>query len=349
MTLFLTHPAPRLLILTLAILGVGFSIDPILTLLENTNQVAVGMPIAMIVGYFGFSMLDAGSESVVGEATAIVNREKWSPALIPGIIAFGTSLSELGFVIISTVKGENEILAHSIIGSDGFQIGALFFLCVIFAKNNKWDPRLLRADMWLLTLMSYFVVSAMMNGFTRIAGFEITITALAAAWQFLADAPEGIFDTDDDDDAGFNGSTYNLVTGFALLLLGTVWFFDAIIYSGGVFGIPAFVLGIIGAVVTSAGEVFTSIPLVKSGKKGLFFACIALAGSNAFDTSFLGISTIIRPFALESAMHNTFPAVVTMILTATLLIFVYRDEIPKKVGYVIVPLYLVSFVLLALV
>ncbi|MGK7891026.1 MAG: hypothetical protein AB4042_16980 [Leptolyngbyaceae cyanobacterium] len=347
MTTFLTHRLVSFVVLVLAVLGVGFGIDPILLALETVDQVAIGLLIAALVGYLGFKMLDVGSVAVVDEATAIVTYQQWTPALIPGIIAFGTSLSELGFVIISTLKEENEILAHSIIGSDGFQIGCLFFLCVAVARSSEWDARLLRADMWLLTLMSYFVVCAMLDGFTRRAGIEITVTALAAAYQFLVDAPPGIFDVDEG--AETNGSVYNLVAGFGLLLLGTVWFFDAIIYTGGVFGVPAFVLGIVGAVVTSAGEIFTSVPLVKSGEKGLFFACIALAGSNAFDTSFLGISSMIRPFALESSFENVLPAIVTMMLTAILLVFVHRQRVPRLVGYVMVPVYLTSFVLLAVV
>ncbi|NER00446.1 MAG: hypothetical protein F6K30_27740 [Cyanothece sp. SIO2G6] len=347
MTTPLIHRLVCVVVLILAVLGIGFDIDPVQIVLNNIDQIAIGLLVSAIVGYGGFKMLDVGSVAVVDEATVIVTKNQWTPALIPGIIAFGTSLSELGFVIISTLKEENEILAHSIIGSDGFQIGCLFFLCVAVARSSEWDARLLRADMWLLTLMSYFVVSAMLNGFTRIAGVEITVTALAAAYQFLVDAPPGILDMDEEVEA--EGSIFNLVSGFAMLLLGTIWFFNAIIYVGGVFGVPAFVLGIIGAVVTSAGEIFTSVPLVKSGKKGLFFACIALAGSNAFDTSFLGIASIIRPFRLESTFNNVLPAIVTMILTAILLIFVHRQRVPRTVGYVLVPVYLASFILLAVV
>ena len=135
---------------------------------------------------------------------------------------------------------------------------------------------------------------------------------------------------------------------FGFLLLGTVWFFDAIVYSGGVFGVPAFVLGIAGAVITSSGEVFTTFPLVKSGERGLFFAAIALAGSNAFDTSFLGLSAVFRPFALEPVTHNALPALVTMGLTLLLLGFTYRNSIPRWVGLVVVPIYLISFIALAI-
>lgn len=330
----------------MAIAAVGFSFDPVLMLLEAVPTQAVGLAIALAIGYCGYHFLGFGSDVVVEESTGLVCKHNWSPALIPGIIAFGTSLSELGFVIVSTVNNQNEILAHSIIGSDGFQLGGIFFVCVAVAKVSHWDARLLRIDLWLLSLMTFFVLSAVRVGFSRPMGCAIVVAAALAVWQFLKDAPEDIFELESE--AVAKGSVFDLVTGFGLLLLGTVWFFDAIVYSGGVFGVPAFVLGIAGAVITSAGEVFTTFPLVKSGEKGLFFAAIALAGSNAFDTSFLGFSAMLRPFALEATGYNLLPALMTMGLTLLLLLFTYRSSIPRWVGFTVVPLYLVSFVALAL-
>lgn len=344
----MSNPVLRTGLLLLAIAAVGFSFDPVLLLLNAVSIQIVGLLIAGTVGYCGYQFLSFGAEDVVTQSTCLVHDHQWSPALIPGIIAFGTSLSELGFVIVSTLNRQNEILVHSIIGSDGFQIGGIFFVCVAVAKNSRWEAKLLRADLWLLSLMTFFVLSAVRVGFTRITGGLITTAALLAAWQFLKDAPADVFKTNSLENTT-SGSVFSLVTGFGLLLLGTVWFFDAIVYTGGVFGIPAFVLGLAGAVITSAGEIFTTFPLVKSGEKGLFFAAIALAGSNAFDTSFLGLSALIRPFSLEPAAHNTLPALVTMALTLLLLVFTYRNCIPRWVGLLVVPLYTLSFILLAVV
>ncbi len=347
MSKFLANSLLRFVILVLAVAAIGFSYDPVLIGLNRVPN-TVGLMIAVLAGYLGYEFLNFGSESVVAEATGIVHQHQWTPALIPGLIAFGTSLSELGFVIVSTVNNQNEILAHSIIGSDGFQLGGIFFVCVAVAKTSQWDARLLRVDLWLLSLMTLFVLFAVGLGFSRTLGILIVIAALLSVWQFLKDAPEGIFATDESSDA-IAGSLYNLVTGFGLLLLGTVWFFDAIVYSGGVFGVPAFVLGIAGAVITSAGEIFTTFPLVKSGEKGLFFAAIALAGSNAFDTSFLGLSAVIRPFQIAPVAHNLLPAIVTMGLTLLLLSLTYRKTVPRWLGWIVVPIYLISFIVLAIV
>lgn len=348
MSNLLVNPVLRFGLLLLALAAVGFSFDPMLLFLNAVSVQAIGILLAFVAGYCGYQFLAFGAEDVVTESTRLVHDHQWSPALIPGIIAFGTSLSELGFVIVSTVNSQNEILVHSIIGSDGFQLGGIFFVCVAVAKVSQWDARMLRLDMWLLSLMTVFVLSAVRVGFTRQMGAMILVTALLSAWQFLKDAPEGVLPTDEQNST-ITGSPFNLITGFGLLLLGTVWFFDAIIYSGGVFGIPAFVLGIAGAVITSSGEVFTTFPLVKSGEKGLFFAAIALAGSNAFDTSFLGFSAVVRPFTLEPVAHNALPALVTMGLTILLLGFTYQNSIPRWVGLIVVPTYMISFVALALI
>jgi len=351
MSYLLSNPVLRFGLLVLALAAVGFSFDPMLLLLNAIAVQPAGLMVAAIAGYCGYQFLSFGSDNVVEESTRLVCDRQWSPALIPGIIAFGTSLSELGFVIVSTLNNQNEILVHSIIGSDGFQLGGIFFLCVTVAKVSRWDAKLLRPDLWLLSLMTFFVLSAVRVGFTRPMGALIAATALLSAWQFLKDAPDGVFEIEESTEENKvekASSLFDLVTGFGLLLLGTVWFFDAIVYSGEIFGVPAFVLGIAGAIITSAGEVFTTFPLVKSGRKGLFFAAIALAGSNAFDTSFLGLSALIRPFGLEPTIYNLLPALITMGLTLLLLGFTYRSRIPRWVGMIVVPVYMTSFVALAL-
>ncbi|MEL7352872.1 MAG: hypothetical protein AAFN38_15735, partial [Cyanobacteria bacterium J06560_5] len=95
MSNLLVNPALRFGVLILAIAAVGFSFDPVLRLLNAVPIQAIGVILALVAGYVGYQLLAVGADDVVTESTRLVHDHQWSPALIPGIIAFGTSLSEL--------------------------------------------------------------------------------------------------------------------------------------------------------------------------------------------------------------------------------------------------------------
>lgn len=74
----------------------------------------------VIIGLGGIVI---GSNFVVDSASAIARMIGWSERLISlTIIAFGTSLPELVTTIISSLKGEQDILVGNIIGSNIFNI-----------------------------------------------------------------------------------------------------------------------------------------------------------------------------------------------------------------------------------
>lgn len=76
--------------------------------------------IFVIIGLIGIVI---GSNFVVDSASYIARSIGWSERLISlTIIAFGTSLPELVTTIISSIKGEQDILVGNIIGSNIFNI-----------------------------------------------------------------------------------------------------------------------------------------------------------------------------------------------------------------------------------
>lgn len=76
--------------------------------------------ILVIIGLWGIII---GSNFVVDSASNIARIIGWSERLISlTIIAFGTSLPELVTTIISSIKGEQDILVGNIIGSNIFNI-----------------------------------------------------------------------------------------------------------------------------------------------------------------------------------------------------------------------------------
>ncbi len=72
---------------------------------------------------FGLAGIVIGSNLVVNSASSIARMLGWSERLIAlTIIAFGTSLPELVTTIMSSLKGEQDILVGNIIGSNIFNI-----------------------------------------------------------------------------------------------------------------------------------------------------------------------------------------------------------------------------------
>lgn len=78
---------------------------------------------SIIFVLFGLAGIVIGSNLVVNSASNIARILGWSERLISlTIIAFGTSLPELVTTIISSLKGEQDILVGNIIGSNIFNI-----------------------------------------------------------------------------------------------------------------------------------------------------------------------------------------------------------------------------------
>ncbi len=340
----------RAIVMVATIASVGFGINPLDNFLESSPINGLTMVTAGIAGYVGYSFLTYGGNDAVAQAAEKVRVNNWNPAVLPGIVAVGTSSAEGFFVYETTMRAfdpaqaetMNAMLAHSIIGSDGFQLGFVLFCCVAVAKSSDLDGRLLRWDMMFLTLMSAFVLQAMITSFSWQIGIVIFVLAMLSFWQFVKDAPKGTFEPEPVSE-GFRCSWFNLVSDFGYMVIGTMLLISSILFFGAIIGIPAAALGAVGAILTSAPEMATTLPLLVKGEKDLFFAIVALAGSNAIDTSFLAISMIIRPFDLPLTLINLTPAVVTLALTALVWGLTYQRSIPKWIGYIVVPCYSLTF------
>lgn len=137
----------------------------------------------IIIGLIGIII---GSDLVVDSASDIARSLGWSERLISlTIIAFGTSLPELVTTIISSIKGEQDILVGNIIGSNIFNICIVLGVPVaifgsISAKNFQ------NVDLIFLVLSSImlFIFSKTKRKITKSNGI-IMLLAFAIYYTFI--------------------------------------------------------------------------------------------------------------------------------------------------------------------
>lgn len=90
---------------------------------KEVEEPKFGLIKSILFVIIGLGGIVIGSNFVVDSASSIARMIGWSERLISlTIIAFGTSLPELVTTIISSIKGEQDILVGNIIGSNIFNI-----------------------------------------------------------------------------------------------------------------------------------------------------------------------------------------------------------------------------------
>ena len=90
---------------------------------KEVEKPQYGLLRSLLYVVLGLAGIVVGSDFVVDSASNIARAIGWSERLISlTIIAFGTSLPELVTTIISSIKGEQDILVGNIIGSNIFNI-----------------------------------------------------------------------------------------------------------------------------------------------------------------------------------------------------------------------------------
>lgn len=326
---------------------------------SQINSATLTVLMSLVFGFGGYKLLELGSDATVDEATAFAEKREMGDGVVATILAFGTSLAELGFVVISLIKGEPTALFGAIVGSDGFNIGVVFALSVIAAGSSRFVENGLKQPMIVLAIMTAFV------GLAAYAGFAfwlwpvlILITSLLAAWLFLRIKPEKK-DGDKADARSPEQNTANgeppmkdgeadgespdvdepfslsrLLLGFASLLLGTLWLFSSIVAIAALLGVPPLVIGLIGAIITSLPEIMVTVPMVAKGKMTLVVAAVTVAASNAFDTAFMALPATIgnligSPLEVGTGAGVQLAALVTMAVTLWLLVSALWERISR--------------------
>ena len=132
---------------------------------------------SLLLVAFGLAGIIFGSNMVVNNASGIASKLGLSERIIAlTIIAFGTSLPELVTTIVSSKKGEQDLLLGNIIGSNIFNICVVLGIPVaIFGTITPSSFNIV--DLVLLIVSSFllFIFSETKRTITRIEGFLMII------------------------------------------------------------------------------------------------------------------------------------------------------------------------------
>lgn len=153
---------------------------------ETDEKPKFGLLKSLLFVAIGLVGIIFGSDLVVESASKIAHFLGWSDRLISlTIIAFGTSLPELVTTIISSLKGEQDILVGNIIGSNIFNICMVLGVPVaLFGGISASNFKNIDLIFLILSAVMLFIFSKTKRKITRFNGI-IMLLAFAIYYTFI--------------------------------------------------------------------------------------------------------------------------------------------------------------------
>jgi len=273
------------------------------------------------------------------------------------IVAFGTSLPELGVGVIAAVKNQKAIALGNIIGSNIANIALILGLCSIFhplrVKKRIFSKELplMLLSAVLLYLLSLDMVLSRIDGLVFIAFFILfCIVSFSGAKASIGGIQEL-------DDFKFNRLFSNvkslpiIIFTAVVSLFFVLWGADLMVRSGVkmalIFNVSPWIVGItIFAIGTSLPELAAS--LAASFRKVSSISIGNIIGSNIFNILLvLGIVALIRPITIDDAKVISFEMPALLIFSILIYIFMRTSfKISRREGIFLLLSYLVFIIML---
>lgn len=258
----------------------------------------------------GFVLVIKGADLFVSGASSLAKRLHVSDLAIGlTVVAFGTSLPELGVNVAASIRGDAGITIGNILGSNIANIllilgvaGLIFPLAV--AKGTIWKeiPLSLLAAVLLGVLANDRVIDgAEFSHLTRIDAL-VLLCFFAVFLYYTAGMARTIEGVQGPPDKGVQPAWKTgvlIAIGFVALLVGSTWVVDGAVKLATALGVRQTVVGLtIVAIGTSLPELATSA--AAAYRKNAEIAIGNVVGSNIFNIFFiLGVSSLIRPIPFE--------------------------------------------------
>jgi cation:H+ antiporter len=312
--------------------------------------------------FAGLILLTLGAELLVRGASRLALVLGISPLLIGlTIVALGTSSPELVVSVVSSSAGMTDVALGNIIGSNIFNV--LFLLGASALILPLWiSGRLLRIDVPVMILTSLLVLLLGLNG--RL-GLWSGIVLLAGSivymsYSFFISKKEQA-GPGDEFTAEYGGNkqverkkwwlfTAFIITGLALLILGSRWMVGSAVIIARRLGISELIIGLtIIAAGTSLPELATSVLAAIKGEREI--AVGNVVGSNIMNLMvILGLSAVVAPDGLQvsRAMIRFDLPVMIAVAFACLPVFFSGQKISRWEGGVFVGYYIAYILYLIL-
>ena len=252
----------------------------------------------------GLAMLLGGAELLVRGASRLALRWGMAPLVVGlTVVAFGTSAPELAIGIGAALQGEADIALGNVVGSNIANVLLILGICALVSPLVV-RRQLIWLDVPVMVAVSLGVLAMSLDG-ELVRGEGIALVALGVAYVggLLWMARRGNGDDvtvdvevpDTDVDVPTWRHVLVLVTGLAVLVLGSQWLVDGAVSIATAMGVSELVIGLtVVAIGTSLPEIATSVLAVMRGERDM--AVGNIVGSNVFNLLFvLGATAAIAP------------------------------------------------------
>jgi cation:H+ antiporter len=279
----------------------------------------------------GLALLVVGAEALVRGASKIAAAFGISPLVIGlTVVAFGTSSPELAVGVQSALSGNGDIALGNVIGSNIFNILVIVGLSAVIVPLVV-HQKLVRLDVPLVIGLSVLVFILGLDG--RIGRVEGVVLFLGLAAFIVFEIRHGRQESEevqqeyaqeygDGRTKGAGQWALNvllLVSGLAMLILGSDWLVDSASAIARSLGVSDLIIGLtIVAAGTSAPELATSIMAAVRGERDI--AVGNAVGSNVFNIlGVLGLTAALAPEGIavpRSALAFDIPIMIAVALAA---------------------------------
>ncbi len=269
-------------------------------MLMNEIQIAI-----YIIG--GSIGLFIGAEGLVRGASSLAIRLGISPLVVGlTVVAFATSSPEMVVSIKAAIEGNPGIVVGNVVGSNICNIALILGVAAMISPMSI-KSQVIKREIPIMIIVSVILLLVLLDDtITRMEGVFLVIgiiTYIILGYKYSIkkmDNKEVIKEFEE----SIPKSPYKIwqsiifiLTGLALLLLGSNLFVDGAVAVAENFGVSQAVIGLtIIALGTSLPELTTSV--VASFKNENDIAIGNAVGSNVFNIlSILGVSSLVRPIA----------------------------------------------------
>lgn len=294
--------------------------------------------LAYVLMVVGFVLVIKGADLFVSGASSLAKRFGVSDLAIGlTVVAFGTSLPELGVNITASVQGDTGITIGNIIGSNIANIllilgisGVVFPLAV--TKGTVWKEiplSLLAAVLVAIMANDRFIDGGSLSGLTRIDGLVLLCFFVIFLYYTasIARTIEGAEQVLPKGTPTLTKIGVLIAIGFVALLVGSQWVVGGAVRLATALGVRETIVGLtIVAVGTSLPELATSAAAAYRGNADIAIGNVV--GSNIFNIFFiLGVSGLIRPIPFEPRANID----LGVLIVASLLLFLCMFTGKKRI------------------
>tara|TARA_Y100000031_G_scaffold54819_1_gene62460 strand:- start:25 stop:957 length:933 start_codon:yes stop_codon:yes gene_type:complete len=262
------------------------------------------MIISVIYLIIGTVLLYFGADWLVKSSVHIASKLNISRFVIGlTIVAFGTSLPELGVSLKAALYGKSGIAIGNIIGSNITNILLVLGICSLFSPIVILFSKIKKDILIYLgvcVVLIFFMWNEILERWEGILLFTGIIFYTIHSF---------ITDKSHDEDFESSVSTWHrtilfLVFGFVLLYFGSEYFIDGAIGFAKIIGVNDLIIGMsVVALGTSLPELVTSV--FAAVKKEHSISVGNIIGSNLFNIlSVLGLVSIITPLSVENSIFS---------------------------------------------